>query len=101
MMTSLTRRVGRQWLRDAIALPPSTAGAHVSESPNLFLASLSTADFEALRPRLKTVELVSGAVLFEVGDQINQVYFPNTGVVSLVVPLASGEMIESAMIGRE
>jgi CRP-like cAMP-binding protein len=29
------------------------------------------------------------------------VYFPHSGIVSLVVELASGETIESAMIGRE
>jgi len=40
-------------------------------------------------------------VLFEVGDAIEQVYFPYSGVVSLVVPLESGETIEAAMIGRE
>jgi CRP-like cAMP-binding protein len=40
-------------------------------------------------------------VLFEVGDPITQIYFPHSGVVSLVVPLESGETIESAMIGRE
>ena len=40
-------------------------------------------------------------ILFEVGGSIDQVYFPHDGVVSLVVPLVSGETIESAMIGRE
>jgi CRP-like cAMP-binding protein len=40
-------------------------------------------------------------MLFEIGDMIAQAYFPHTGVVSLVVPLESGETIESAMVGRE
>jgi CRP-like cAMP-binding protein len=40
-------------------------------------------------------------VLFESGDTITQVHFPHNGVVSLVVPLETGETIESAMIGRE
>lgn len=71
------------------------------DSPNHLLASLAPADFESLRPQLKAVDLVQGTVLFEVGDEMRQVYFPHTGVVSLVVPLASGELIESAMIGRD
>jgi CRP-like cAMP-binding protein len=40
-------------------------------------------------------------VLFEVGDEIDRVYFPHTGVISLVVNLASGEMIETGMVGRD
>ena len=68
---------------------------------NLFLASLADADYEALRPHLKSAELPQGAVLFDMGATIQQVYFPHSGVVSIVVDLASGDTIESAMIGRE
>jgi CRP-like cAMP-binding protein len=68
---------------------------------NFLLASLPESDIGALRPHLRTVELPQGMVLFEVGDQIEQVHFPHSGVVSLVVPLESGDTIESAMVGRE
>jgi CRP-like cAMP-binding protein len=68
---------------------------------NFLLASLPEADIGSLRPHLRTVDLPQGRVLYEVGDAIAQVYFPHSGVVSLVVPLESGETIESAMIGRE
>jgi hypothetical protein len=40
-------------------------------------------------------------ILFETDDAIEQVFSPYSGVVSLVVELASGEMIEAAMIGRK
>ena len=40
-------------------------------------------------------------MLYEVGDSINAVYFPISAVVSLVVTLASGEMTESAMVGKD
>lgn len=68
---------------------------------NLFLAALADADFETLRPHLKPVDLPQGTVLYEVGASINQVYFPRSGIVSLVVDLATGDTIESAMVGRE
>ena len=68
---------------------------------NQLLSSLPAADLAALRPHLKPVELPQDTILFEIGDPIDQVYFPNSGVVSLVVALASGETIECAMIGRE
>ena len=68
---------------------------------NSLLASLSASDAAALRPHLKEIELPQGAVLFEVGMPVKTVYFPHDGVVSLVVELSSGEMIEAAMVGRE
>ena len=70
-------------------------------SPNRLLASLNNADLELLRPHLKPVELVHEAVLFEPGETVDRVYFPHTGIISLVIALASGEVIEAAMIGRD
>ena len=68
---------------------------------NFLLNSLPGADIAKLRPYLRAIDLPQGMVLFEVGDAIGQVYFPHSDVVSIVVPLESGETIESAMIGRE
>lgn len=70
-------------------------------SQNLLLASLLPNDFAALQPHLKTVQLESKQVLFESGDRIGVAYFPTTCVISLVVALSSGEMIEAAMIGKD
>lgn len=72
-----------------------------SRSPNLLLASLPPVVLATLQPHLKPIELVQGTILFEVGQQIDRVYFPHSGIISLVVSLSSGEMIEAAMVGRE
>jgi CRP-like cAMP-binding protein len=69
-----------------------------STSPNGLLASVAPSDFELLRPHLKPIELKNEAVLFEAGDRV---YFPHSGIISLVVELAGGEAIEAAMIGRD
>jgi CRP-like cAMP-binding protein len=73
----------------------------MAQSRNLFLAALSKADAAVLHAHIKPIELVQGAVLFEMGGAIDQMYFPHSGAVSLVVDLTSGETIESAMIGME
>ena len=70
-------------------------------SPNHLLASLPAADFELLRPHLQPVELVHETVLLETGAPVTHVYFPHSGIISLVVDLAGGEMIEVAMVGRD
>ena len=50
---------------------------------------------------MRFVDLPQETVLFEAGGTIGRVYFPHSGIVSLVVELTSGDMIEAAMIGRE
>jgi hypothetical protein len=54
-----------------------------------------------LTPHLKIVELKFGDVLAEAGSQIRQAYFPYSGVISLVVQLKVGSMIETAMVGHD
>jgi CRP-like cAMP-binding protein len=68
---------------------------------NAILAALSESDAASLRPHLKFSHLQQKTVLYEAGDTIKAVYFPVTAVVSLVVTLATGEMTESAMVGRD
>jgi CRP-like cAMP-binding protein len=68
---------------------------------NLLLASLSAGDAAALQPHLKFVQLEHRKILFETGDPIELVYFPTTAIISLVVGLSTGEMVEAAMVGRD
>jgi CRP-like cAMP-binding protein len=68
---------------------------------NLLLASLSESDRALLAPYLKTVSLQQQHILFEAGQGIDLVYFPVDAIVSLVVGLSSGEMVEAAMVGRD
>jgi len=70
-------------------------------SSNRLLASLPVEDFEFIRPSLRSVELTRESVLARAGDTIPCVYFPQEGVISLVVRLSEGEMVEVAMIGRD
>ncbi len=73
----------------------------MAQSPNMLLNTLPTKTFAAIEPHLKTVELVHGEVLGEAGNSITRVYFPHSGVISLVVELSVGDMIETAMVGRD
>ena len=68
---------------------------------NAILALLSSSDMQALRPHLKSVHLESKRILFRPGDLIDTVYFPTSAVVSLVVGLSTGDVIEGAMVGRD
>ena len=80
---------------------PACHGSAKLLQSNAILSSLSESDAAALRPHLKATHLQQKTILYETGDAIDAVYFPLTAVVSLVVTLASGEMTEAAMVGRD
>jgi CRP-like cAMP-binding protein len=42
-----------------------------------------------------------GATLVEAKGKVNKVYFPHSGIISLVVQMINGGNIETAMIGRD
>lgn len=68
---------------------------------NKLLASLPRDHFDRLLPHLSTVSLQQGVVLFEAGDEVDQVYFPHYGMLSLLAVLRDGKAIETATVGRE
>jgi CRP-like cAMP-binding protein len=68
---------------------------------NAFLEALPKEHLKDLRPHLASFELVPGAVLADVGDVIEHAYFPLSGVISVTVPLKTGDVIEAAMVGND
>lgn len=68
---------------------------------NRFLARLSDCDQKALFPRLGIVDLTQGATLHDVGQRFKAAYFPHDGIISLVVGLSTGDMVEAGTVGRD
>src|SRR5262245_28551630 len=68
---------------------------------NRFLADLDRADFALLAPYLHKIPLVQGSVLQEQEAPVEQVYFPLSGVVSLISVMGDGTATQTAMVGRE
>jgi CRP-like cAMP-binding protein len=68
---------------------------------NLLLNLFSPSDLKRLEPHLKPARFEQHYVLFEADELISHVYFPTSAVVSLVVTLSTGDMIEAAMVGND
>lgn len=68
---------------------------------NRLLEMLTASDRAALAARMKTIELTQGTVLAEPGDEIRTVYFPHSGIVSFMVGLDDGAMVQTFMVGRD
>jgi CRP-like cAMP-binding protein len=78
-------------------LPNSSAGP----LDNKLLAALPRDHFDRLLPHLATISLQQGIVLTEAGEEVDQVYFPHDGMLSLLAVLRDGKAIETATVGRE
>jgi CRP-like cAMP-binding protein len=68
---------------------------------NKLLAALSRAEYEALSTHFTIVPLKQGTMLFNVDDEVDHVFFPLSGMVSLLVVLKNGDAIETATVGHE
>jgi CRP-like cAMP-binding protein len=68
---------------------------------NRLLATLPPADFDMLAPELQRVALDQDAVLSRPGDQIENVFFPHSGAISLMIDMADGQTVSTAVVGRE
>jgi CRP-like cAMP-binding protein len=75
---------------------------HMALRPeNYLLQQLSEGDFELLRADLRPVPLVHGDALYEPGDAVDAVIFPESGLLSVITIMASGATSETSMVGRD
>src|ERR1700681_2380098 len=66
----------------------------------LFLA-LPARNLKQLMPELEQIRCQRGQVLMDADSSLHHVFFPDSGVVSVVAVYADGSIIEMATIGRE
>jgi CRP-like cAMP-binding protein len=68
---------------------------------NRLLATLPRNEYKRLLPKLKTVNLVFGEPLYQSGDAIKYVYFPNNSIISLLSEVSETSLLEVGMVGNE
>ena len=72
-----------------------------SSTRNRLLQGLARQDAAALQSVLQHTQLDYGKVLYEGGQPIDFVYFPLTGVISMVKSMADGDAAEVGTVGNE
>jgi CRP-like cAMP-binding protein len=68
---------------------------------NRILRQLSIDELKSVQPWLTLVQLQSNVVLHEQGGPIEQIYFPLSGMISLLAVMQSGEAIETGIVGAD
>jgi hypothetical protein len=65
---------------------------------NRILRQLSADELKSVQPWLTLMDLRSSVVLHEPGQPIERVYFPVSGMISLLAVMQSGEAIEPGIV---
>ena len=68
---------------------------------NRILAALPVNEYTRLLTKTEEVPLTYGETIYERDEVIGYVYFPNSGVVSLVTQVAEGDVLEVGVVGNE
>ena len=86
-------------------LVPLRAGTRTESTgktvKNVLLLSIPDREYNLIRPYLEYVDLEHHRMLHNLGEEIDYAYFPNDGMVSLVVSTKDGRSVEVGIIGRE
>ncbi len=68
---------------------------------NEILLAMTPREFKLIRPHLRHVDLPEHRTLYEPHTKLKYVYFPNCGLISLVVVLKTGKTVEAGIVGKE
>src|SRR5436190_8699957 len=87
------------------AAPPPVAAAMTKAPPTLrengLLAALPPADRDRLVRRADEVTLARGDVVYRANGPMHHVYFPRTGILSMVIDMEDGGTVEVGTVGPE
>jgi CRP-like cAMP-binding protein len=79
----------------------SPSPMNANQLSNRLLMSLEGADLALLTPHTREVSLRQGEIVQEQEALVERVYFPLDCVISLISVMKGGEVVETAIIGRE
>jgi CRP-like cAMP-binding protein len=68
---------------------------------NRILTALTPKEYRVMSPHLNLVMLSRGTVLYEAGEKISSVYFPNDAMISYLSGTQEGESVEVSVVGNE
>jgi CRP-like cAMP-binding protein len=68
---------------------------------NKLLARLPRDVFDLLAPHFVLEQPLQGTILIDVNEEIDHVYFPLSGMISLVIVMKDGKAIETGTVGRD
>jgi CRP-like cAMP-binding protein len=68
---------------------------------NKILSAIPDNEYALLRPHLEHLDMPHHLILYEPGQPLEFVHFPNSGMVSLVIATKDGKTVEVGEVGKE
>ena len=81
--------------------PAQRSNAAGKSVQNQILMAMTSREFNLVRPHLQFVDLEQHRILYEPHRKLKFMYFPNRGIISLVVVLKTGKTVEAGIVGKE
>lgn len=78
-----------------------TPAAIVTPLRNHILAAFPREALDGVAPHLRLLKMKVGQVLYDVGDDVDRVYFFESGLITIVTSMRSGRDIETTSRGRD
>ena len=75
--------------------------SEIVRSANRLLAALPAKEYNRLLPKLREVPLTYTETVYEPGDVIRRVYFPISGIISLLSAVGERSLLEVGIVGNE
>ncbi len=72
-----------------------------SKPNNKILAALPKKEYQRLLPDLEQVDLIFAKLIYEPGEHISHVYFPESGIISLLSAVGENATLEVGIVGSE
>src|SRR2546426_10792488 len=67
---------------------------------NVILLSVPDDEYELIRPHLELLELPRHFFMHEQGEKLDFAYFPNEGMVSLVILVKDAKSVQDGLVGK-
>ncbi len=72
-----------------------------AKSKNRLLAALPAEEYARILPQLEEIPLIYAEIIYEPDDIIRRVYFPESGIISLLSSVGESSLLEVGIVGNE
>ncbi len=75
--------------------------SEITRPANRLLAALPAKEYTRLLPKLREISLTFAKTIYQPNDTIRRVYFPDSGIISLLSSVGGNSLLEVGIVGNE
>lgn len=79
----------------------SESTLRITPNGNKMLAALPAKEYRRLAGKIELFELKFGETIYEPGEKMKNVYFPNSGIISFLSAIEERSLLEVGVVGNE